>query len=587
MSSLVSNKPRPQDLAGLAFILLLVIACSWPGMHAPLFTDDIHQLERSKGLVSWADFWGTDVFGYYRPVKNALFKLLVPLEKNPVAWHWVGLACYLAATVAVHRIATICLGAGLPALLACCLWALSPSCVSTVIWLSSANISIGIVLFALVVHFHECSATRSSLRIFILCGVFFALALLCYESLIAIPALLFIRDLQQRRIGPDRGTVIRYAGYALVALAFLIVRHQFSARAIGGDNLNPGFQPDTKAYQMMLSAPWFLWRHFLMWAFPFGTIELLGSYSWLKSAPAASLVFGWVFLATLIATVFLTWKRFPAVGYGIAFFILASMPSGNFLPCFNGPIYDVYVTIPSIGLAIAVAAACASLVRQFLNRRREAASGAVAFLAVLSLLLIYRLPVCGSYFRYWSGVWGKPVELMLLTAETRPLQYQAKGFATILLLGEGFIGQAETLANEVVSEAPWIPTAKLTLARIAAYRKEDRKAEEIYRRLLGSPRESMFIKDSAKLELADILAKTPATREEAAQLCREVLMQRKADHTPVAVALLASIYKDQGNPAKAIATLERGLKLHPGDKRLAGLRQAYNHPSSDPPPERN
>ena len=391
--------------AGLFVILLLVVICVWPAMQSPLFSDDIHQLDKSSNFVKWTEIFNPDVFGFYRPVKNLLFMLLAPVSENLLAWHMVGLVAYLAATAGIYRIASICLDSPRAAWLAAALWALSPSCVSTVVWLSCANISIGLVFTSLVFHFHERWAVRGSTAAIVACGFFYGMSLLCYETLIAAPALLFLRDFQMRRLAFDRRTAARYALYTIVALAFLLVRHHFSARNIGDVSHRIGFTEGTTGVHLSLSAPWFLWRHFLMWVFPFGQLEILGNYGWMRSAPLASIIMSWVFLAALLATAALTWKRFPAIGYGILFFIVASIPSGNFIPCFNGPINDAYVTIPSIGLAIALASVCDNLYKQFLLRRNGLKSGALAFAAVLAVLLVYRLPVGAAYFRYWAGVW--------------------------------------------------------------------------------------------------------------------------------------------------------------------------------------
>ncbi len=569
------------NLAGLAVILLAVVFCIWPGMHSALFTDDIHQLDKSIHFASWTQIFKNDVFGFYRPVKNALFLFAAPYQSNLVAWHWIGLVAYLAATAGVYRIVFICLGSARPALLAACLWALSPTCVSTALWLSCANISIGIVFAACVFHCHERWATKPSFGSLAACLFFFALSLLCYESMIAIPALLFVRDLQQRRLSFNRQTILRYGLYSLVALIFLIIRHQLSAKTVGDHNFHPAFAPDTTGAQLSISSPWFLWRHFLMWIFPFGKIELLGSYAWMRSASVASLAFGYVFLASVLATAALTWKRFPAIAYGLLFFVVASLPAGNFLPCFNGPINDAYVTIPSIGLAIAFAAGCEMLIREFLKRRREAESGMVAALAVLCLLLVYRLPVCGAYFRYWAGVWANPVELMLLTTETRPFQFQPKAYASVLLYSRGYIEQAEVLAQEVIQEAPWNATARLTMAKVADYHQDYAAAEGYYRFILNTPKVSVFLKDPAMVGLAQMLANNPARRDEAAQLFREFLQSEKNSHHPDAIVLLAKLYKDEGNIAKARATLQRGLSINPNEDVLKKMLESIDHPVSE------
>ncbi len=573
------GKFQPSSLAGLFVILLLVIVGAWPGMQSALFADDVHQLDKSSHFVRWTEVFQPDVFGFYRPVKNAIFMVCAPLAKNHIAWHWVGLAAYLAATLGIFRIVRICLGSARPALLAAAVWALSPTGVSTVLWMSCANISLGLVFAACVFHFHERGVLRPSLVSLAACGIFFGLSLLCYEAMIAIPALLFLRDLQQKRLAFDRGTIMRYALYTAVALAFFIVRHQCSARSIGDNEFHPGFAPDIQGWQLSLSAPWFLWRHFLMWIFPFGNLELLGSYGWLRSASVASLVFGWVFLAGMLVAAAMTWKRLPAVSYGLLFFVLASMPAGNFLPGFNGPINDAYVTIPSIGLAIAFAALCELLIRQFLKCRRESDPGMILALLMLGFLLVYRIPVCGAYFRYWAQVWQDPVKLVLLSSETRPFQFQAKAYASVLLFNEGYLDQSETLAHEAITDAPWNPLAKLTLAKSADFRKDYAAAETYYRSILSTPDLEPVLKDPTLLDLAEMLSHLPARREEAAQICREMLKNTQSPRHSGAVILLAIIYREQGNPAKARATLERGLSMHPRDEKLQQALQAAEHPA--------
>lgn len=569
-------------MAGLFVILLLIVVCVWPAMHSLPFQDDIPQLERSSHFTKWSEVFKPDAFNFYRPFKNAIFMIAAPLEKNLPAWHWIGVVAYLAATAGIYRITSICLKSCNTALLATAIWALSPTCASTAIWLSCANISIGLVFAACMFHFHERLADRPSARSLVACLIFYSLALLCYESLIVIPGLLFIRDVQQCRISINRKWVIRYSGYILVALAFLIIRHQFAAKSIAVNDLHSAFAPGTKASQLSLSAPWFLWRHFLMWVFPFGNLELLGSYAWLRSASAAALAFGWVFLALLLGTAVYTWRRLPAVSYGLLFFLVASIPAGNFLPGFNGPINDAYLTIPSIGLAMAFAMICEKLIRELMKRKGEAQSGITVIAAILFLLLAYRLPACGAYFRYWAGVWQDPVKLVVLMSESRPFQFQSKAYASSLLYREGYIDQAQALADETLREAPWSHQAKLTLARVAGFRGDLSESERLYHTVLNSPGLPANLKFTALVELAEMLSPVPGRKEDAAQYCREALKSEFAGY-PLhlrAVILLAQIYKDQGNAAKARATLERGLTTHRGNEALLKQLVAVNLPAS-------
>lgn len=562
------------EFSALFVILAAVVLCAWPGMRAPLFSDDIYQLELVKGYRHWTEIFNPDVFQLYRPVKNLVFLSAAPFSENLAAWHCFGLAAYLAAAIGVFRIAEICLGSRRPALLAAAVWALSPTCVSTVLWLSCANISLGLAFAAGAFHFHELAATRRKPGWLAGAFVCYALALLCYESLIVIPALLFLRDVQQKRLVPAKTAVIRFGFYLLVAVAFLIMRHEFSAKEVGGTKFHAGFAPDTTQLRLMLSAPWFFWRHFLMWVMPAGTIEILGSYGWMRSVSLAGLVLSWCFLAGWLAAAALLWKRLPVVSYGLLFFFVASMPSGNFLPCFNGPINDAYVTIPSVGLALVFTHACGLLLAMWRKRRGEAGSGAFALAALLGILLFYRLPACSAYFAYWAGVWQNPTKLVLLMTESRPFQFQLKGFASRMLLSDGYLEPAEDIANEALRDAPWSQLSKVTLARIAIFRKDPATAEQFFRSILESPKLDVPLLNNTRFELASILAADSRRLEEAAMLCRLILKSSPGGQRIPAALLLARIYVNQGHPDRARATLTRGLELYPGHEEMAKLLAA-------------
>ena len=574
--------------AGLLLLIALVIFCVWPGMHAPLFSDDIYQMRKSANFDSWKEIFGPDVFLYYRPAKNALFMLAAPLEKNLLGWHMIGLLSYLAAVIGVFRITSICFESRVTALLATSLWALSPSCVSTSVWLSCANISLGVAFASLVFHFHEKWMTRNSAASLIASGFFYAVSLHCYESMIVIPALLFIRDIQQRRISFNRKAYITYGSYTIIALVFLVIRSQVSAKSIGGSAINLGFEDGLRPIQLSLSAPWFLWRHFLMWIYPFNTLEILGGYSWLRSAPASSLAFGWFFLVALLTSAFATRKRYPLVCYGILFFFVASIPSGNFIPCFNGPIYDVYLTLPSIGLAILCAAACESMfhARSKLQSQRKAGSNILT--AILCIFLLYRMPLCGAYFRYWANVWSRPAEMMLIITESRPFQYQPKAIASLLLFSDGYIDLAETLAKQVIDEDPMNAMGRLSLARIAKQKNDDKTAESYYRSILSRSNTLSNIRNSSMVELGTILAADPSRAAEAIDLLRVYLRNRVNVNNIAAIMKLSNLYEISGSFEMAKATLERGLAYNPNEKQLKSKLAELTKKNTDPqqlPPE--
>ncbi|MCB1131799.1 MAG: hypothetical protein KDN05_11755 [Verrucomicrobiae bacterium] len=337
------------------------------------------------------------------------------------------------------------------------------------------------------------------------------------------------------------------------------------------NDLHTAFAPGTEAWQLSASAPWFLWRHFRMWVVPFGSLEILGSYAWLRSASAAELIFGGVFLTGLIGTAAATWRRAPLVSYGLWFFLIASIPAGNFVPGFNGPINDAYLTIPSIGLALAFAGICGHLAKMVAGRKHPRGYPAIAPATLLIALMAYRLPVSAAYFRYWAGVWDDPVKMVVLMSDSRPLQYQLKARAANMLFHEGFIDQAQILADEAIQEGPWLPHAQLAQARLAGARNDHGLSEKIYRGVLENPLTTENLKTSSLVELSKQLSVHPEGHAEAADLCRALL---NSPSTPPAIQVraviqLSQIYESQGMATKARATLERGLRSFPNDPLLS------------------
>ena len=75
----------------------------------------------------------------------------------------------------------------------------------------------------------------------------------------------------------------------------------------------------------------------------------------------------------------------------------------------------------------------------------------------------------------------------------------------------------------------------------------------------------------ALANLAQIAAKDPQRRDEAANICRNLLTHNPTRQPPAIIVLLATIYQDEGNLLKARSTLQKGLKLHPGDRSMTEM----------------
>ena len=119
--------------------------------------DDLVELGFVRNADSFLSLWGTDIFGYFRPIKNALFfgfsrmEPLVGAGGCRVAAIAIGILSCFAVLALCRRV----FGNERKALLTASVWLLSPTLVSSVAWLSCLNIQIMVLCTASTIALHD------------------------------------------------------------------------------------------------------------------------------------------------------------------------------------------------------------------------------------------------------------------------------------------------------------------------------------------------------------------------------------------------------------------------------------------------
>lgn len=576
------------EVFALVGLMLLVVLAVFPGLRAALFLDDYDEIERLSSLSKWSDIWHGDCYGYFRPVKNAIFLVMQPGANHPtLGYHLFGLCCYFSGLAGVHLLVRSLSGSRWFALGCCAIWALAPTQVSTILWLSAANISLSVGFLCSALYFYDRARGGAEgcgklpvLWLFLAVAFGFA-AQISYETTVALAPLALALDWYRGRKLISREGSVAIGVLCIFTAGYLLLRAYYGCR-LSMVAENHAFSPGIRPWQVAISAPWFLWQHLLMWLFPVGRIEFLGSYIWMKSASPLVLALAWVGLSALIASAFLLHKRFPLASFGIAWFLIALFPSGNFIPVNCGPIADYYVVIPSIGLALAITDFARILIDYFRPGDRSlricAASG-------LALLILPRMGYVAFSFA-WASVWSVPVELWLRILNTRPFQFEVRNMAAHELLEHGRISESRELANRSVEEASWSSMPWFILAEGYFMENNMKKALGSFEKFVAmqphvKPVTRMFL----QIRFGMIKGLDQSTRAEAMQCYRAVLADPSSEYHANAAYELAKLYYAESKTEKAGTTLERAIRLNPDKIWLQVVYQRFREGKGLPGPD--
>lgn len=582
------NLRTPARIEILAVTLLLALVCiiAWPGMTAPLLLDDLDQTRFVRNFTSWQDCINHDCYGLFRPAKNLIYYYLENLSL--FQWHALNLSVYLSSVLAVHLLLRRLLGSFVWGLAATALWATCPTQVSTAVWMSAVNLSLAITFTCACLICHDRSRENAGHRLGMtaLACLSLFLAQCSYEVTVAVPGLCVLLDALRKRPLFSRAAIFRYIALGVVTLIYLAIRAHFGA-ILSANSAKAGFAPDLTSWQLSLSAPWLLWRHFSMWLMPAGRLEFFGTYLWGISAPPWELAAAWAWLLILIGLIGISWKRQPWLAFGLLWFLISSFPTSNFIPIWAGPIADYYLVFPGIGLSIALLGVAKALLdwiqRERLNPESQRQWVGGALLSFIALWRLLGIPL----FWLQADLWNRPLELFMHGELTRSAQYHVQFLVGMEFLKNKDLPRAKEWAIKSYETAPWLGAASVILGSVALENKDYVEAEERFLEAIHNNFKNVSAKEYSQLHLA----KTFMAQESKRQLTREILLpllndSRSSLHLN-AINLQIDSYLAQNKPEDARRAAAKAQKLHPENSQLAARLKEIEQkfPSSEVSPQ--
>ena len=526
--------------------------------------DDAQELAFVQSLDSFWGLFGADTFGLFRPVKNFLFWLFVHLTPavGIRGCRMVGIAIGVLSFFPVLALCRKVFANERKALASAAIWLLSPTLVSSVVWLSCVNIQIMVALSALAIVFHDdaFSANRCRPSRILFSGIFLFFALVSYECAIAVLPVLFLFDvlLRPERIR-RRSAWLAYLFYFLTVEVYLVLRGCFHSTT----QVNGSFESVLR-WQLVVSSPFFTAQHFASWFWPFGRMTVCGSYQW-GQVPWTGLILLAMIFASILLFAVLERKRFPILSFCILLALLAFAPVSNCLGLKNGPYGDYFLSLASIGLSAGTVEFCSILLRVKGSARRLAIAMVVAFAA----LRLASIPETAR----WAWLWGRGLEAHVESVNNFPDFFSHKLMLAQLFLDSGEYDKALTLCSEVERQ---VNPGTRWMARIYLIRALNVLiAEEDADRALDFLAKSEIMEENDREDVRnrhyyrgcvfDDLKGDEATAEKEYELA--LLGKWDIDSVPCADRL-ARIKAIHGDLAGAISIWEKAAKLDPNNEYI-------------------
>ena len=542
---------------------LLLAVVSLIGYHAastPFFLDDIDELNYVHGIHGLPGCFSGDCYGLFRPIKNLIFySVSTFMSESARAGHMLSFVLYLLTTAIVFWWFKRWFCSLAWALLATSIWALAPTQVNHLTWLSSANILVAICGAVGALCTYDLSReyrTQGSKRLAGLCALIcllaYWIALLAYEGAIMLPGLILLLDWTRQRGLASKHHLVIYGALFASALGFICLRWSIVPPPID----NPAIVTPSKFHLAFVSA-YFSMAHLWTWLAPFGRQEILGTFVWGKTTSGLILMSAWALLALLVGLAVRLKRRWPDLALGIFWFLIAFLPMSNLIPFENGPFCDYYIPLPSIGLVIVLVAVLRRLVRTW-QLSHAGTFMRLACTAAIVLTLSWRGAAATEAFE-WLKTWKNPDKLYQQSMRLRPYSFRARANLAPLLMQRGLYAEAEELARQCVDQAPWTAMHFGLLADIQRARGNPESARYNYMKVIELSPEDRY----ARFSLATLCEQDLADPAVAMREYTWLLQIDWHQYSAQSAINLARMYAKLGQHAQMIQILEQALRKRP------------------------
>ncbi len=313
--------------------------------------------------------------------------------------------------------------------------------------------------------------------------VMYALALMSKEIAIVMPGLIFLADIfykQKEEILPRiKQSIIRILPFVVLAGTYILLR----ATVL---NFNNSFNlyGESNIFTESVAVRIFTFLKILavylgLIFFPVG-LHMERTVSLATSFFNPSVILGFVVFAALIWFAFSQFRKRPAVSFGIFWFFIALIPTSNVIIPINGLLYEHWLYVPLIGIAVAVIAFLSEIVEKF-NIKNIGIAVLVLCLAFFSVQTVSR-----------NADWRDPITFYNQTLEYAPGSYRVVNNLGMAYAEERMYEEAKIAYEKAINLVPEAAVAYHNLGNLYANLNETVKAEEYFRKSIERDADFIF-----------------------------------------------------------------------------------------------
>jgi tetratricopeptide (TPR) repeat protein len=368
--------PQGERLRELYFVgvVLLLTALTYLGtLRFGFVYDDNPQIQTNPFIKSWkylgqyfvSSVWKQvyplDSGNYYRPmfllwtrVNYAVFGL------REMGWHLTTVLLHVLVTWLVYCVVKKMTGRFTVAWLTALIFGVHPIHHEVVAWVSGSTESLFAAMF-LAAFLAYLNSLESSKTIWMtVSALLYGLALLCKETAIVLPAMVFVAEwiAVSSQDPPDRPEVVQRFGRALMPVVFYVP--VAAVYLIARSRTLSGFghaASNASVSTWLLTLPSILFFYFKNWFFPVNLSEFYDLFYQSRLSLREVVLPALVLVAMAIA-VWLLRKPLGvrATGYAVAWVVIPLLPALDSFVFRNGElVHDRYFYVPSVGASLLVA----------------------------------------------------------------------------------------------------------------------------------------------------------------------------------------------------------------------------------------